>query len=197
MNHTSSLYDNLEFLLPLRSANIDPWISLDSLCINYFTPDKKYYSVSNFSNRYAPGKSFNYVNIGPCVLALIIENLTGQSFDEYTRQNIFNPLSMNSTSWFLRDTDTSKLAMQYSDFIPIGFRGFGTYPSAQLRTNKFELLNHMKAWCSHTKLVVAVFACVHAGTSLRLHGVVGSISFPSARGIQRTTDAALPRRRTE
>lgn len=48
---------------------------------------------------YEPGAEFSYTNTGYNLLAVIIERITGQSFAEFTRQQIFEPLGMKHTSW--------------------------------------------------------------------------------------------------
>ncbi|MGZ4908032.1 MAG: serine hydrolase [Halobacteriota archaeon] len=46
---------------------------------------------------FAPGTNESYSNNGYIVLSYIIEQASGQSFDQYLRQNIFQPLGMTST----------------------------------------------------------------------------------------------------
>ncbi len=43
------------------------------------------------------GSRFQYFNMGYSVLALVIQNVSGQSYEEYIRQNILEPLHMNRT----------------------------------------------------------------------------------------------------
>lgn len=46
---------------------------------------------------FEPGTQFRYSNSGFCLLALIIERASGQSFATYLRQHIFQPLNMRQT----------------------------------------------------------------------------------------------------
>ena len=46
---------------------------------------------------FEPGTNYSYSNNGYIVLTYIIEQASGQSYDEYLYQNIFKPLGMNST----------------------------------------------------------------------------------------------------
>ncbi|MEA2560043.1 MAG: hypothetical protein QOH06_1547 [Acidobacteriota bacterium] len=48
---------------------------------------------------YEPGAEFSYTNTGYNLLAVIVGRITGQSFAEFTRQQIFEPLGMKHTSW--------------------------------------------------------------------------------------------------
>ncbi|HWM93710.1 MAG TPA: serine hydrolase domain-containing protein, partial [Thermoanaerobaculia bacterium] len=48
---------------------------------------------------YEPGAEFSYTNTGYNLLAVIVERVTGQTFAEFTRQQIFEPLGMKHTGW--------------------------------------------------------------------------------------------------
>ncbi|HYO59968.1 serine hydrolase domain-containing protein [Archangium sp.] len=45
--------------------------------------------------RFAPGKQHEYSNSGYVILAQIVEKVSGQSFAQFLRQNIFQPLGMS------------------------------------------------------------------------------------------------------
>ena len=98
MTHTSSINDNNSILNPLLTCGDSP-VPLDSFLINYFTPGGIYYSTANFTGS-TPGSTYNYTNAGACLLAYLVEKLSGMSFDQYCRENIFDPLDMDETSWF-------------------------------------------------------------------------------------------------
>ena len=57
-----------------------------------------------------PGRSFNYCNTNFCVLAGIVEKVTGEKFGNFLHNQIFAPLGMADT--FLV-TDTSAVATQF------------------------------------------------------------------------------------
>lgn len=48
---------------------------------------------------YEPGTMSRYSDFGPIVIALIVEQITGQPFDEYARKAIFEPLGMINTGY--------------------------------------------------------------------------------------------------
>lgn len=50
-----------------------------------------------------PGRSFNYCNTNYCVLAAIVEKVTGDSFGNYLNSQIFTPLGMQNT-YLVTDT---------------------------------------------------------------------------------------------
>jgi CubicO group peptidase (beta-lactamase class C family) len=138
MTHTSSINDNWSILDPLTVCGDSP-IPLDSFLINYFTPGGIYYSIANFSPS-APGNTRIYTNAGACLLAYLVERLSGMSFDQYCRENIFDPLDMDETSWFLEGLDTTKIATPYEwtggQYVAMCHQGWPIYPIAYLKTNK-------------------------------------------------------------
>ena len=46
---------------------------------------------------FSPGEEYSYSNTGYNILAEVIQRLTGQSFREWTNENIFKPLEMNNS----------------------------------------------------------------------------------------------------
>ena len=48
---------------------------------------------------FTPGTAFSYSNTGYNLAAILVSRVTGMSFAEYTRKEIFQPLGMTRTSW--------------------------------------------------------------------------------------------------
>jgi CubicO group peptidase (beta-lactamase class C family) len=70
----------------------------------YDVTDPTNFALSDLVHRFyalpldfEPGTNFSYSNNGYITLSYIIEQASGQSYDEYLYQNIFKPLGMNST----------------------------------------------------------------------------------------------------
>ena len=62
---------------------------------------------------YPPGSKFQYNNTGFVVLAMIIEKLTGLEFDQYLKENIFDPCKMERTGYYELDRLPAKCAINY------------------------------------------------------------------------------------
>ncbi|MCX7863010.1 MAG: beta-lactamase family protein [Bacteroidales bacterium] len=60
-----------------------------------------------------PNTKYIYSNTGYALLAAIIENVTGQSYAQYIKENIFDPLGM-SNSFFYTDLYNNKIDNTYS-----------------------------------------------------------------------------------
>ena len=48
---------------------------------------------------FAPGEKFNYSNSGYHLLGLIIEKISGQTYEDFLVENIFKPLGLNQTGY--------------------------------------------------------------------------------------------------
>lgn len=60
-----------------------------------------------------PGISTIYSNINYSLLAYIVENVSGQTYEEYLEDNIFKPLHMNSTKAAASNNDLPDMAEGY------------------------------------------------------------------------------------
>jgi CubicO group peptidase (beta-lactamase class C family) len=63
----------------------------------------------------APGVQWRYSNAGIASLGRIIEARTGQPFEKFMQERIFNPLGMKDTAYFLPAEKKSRLAAVYTD----------------------------------------------------------------------------------
>jgi uncharacterized protein YbbC (DUF1343 family)/CubicO group peptidase (beta-lactamase class C family) len=60
--------------------------------------------------RAAPGERFTYSDVGFIVLGQLVEKLSGQSLDAYTRQHLFEPLGMHDTGFVPEASKRSRIA---------------------------------------------------------------------------------------
>ena len=71
--------------------------------------------VSSFVEKpltFKPGQQFLY-SLCHDVLAAIVEVVSGKSYGEYLRENIFDPLGMNDTGFFPTEAQFSRMSDQY------------------------------------------------------------------------------------
>ncbi len=73
---------------------------------NVLSTKGKWYSKKAFLKS-APGKKFEYSNIGAGLAALALEGATGQSFESFTEEHIFKPLNMINSGWHPSDVDST------------------------------------------------------------------------------------------
>jgi CubicO group peptidase (beta-lactamase class C family) len=82
------------------------------------------YSPTEFMSLFAglplqfiPGKKFSYSNSGYFLLGVIIEKVTGKSYEQVLNDNIFKPLKMNNTGF---DHHSTVLKNRASGYLKIG-----------------------------------------------------------------------------
>jgi CubicO group peptidase (beta-lactamase class C family) len=114
-------------------------LSLKDFLKAYFTEGGTAYSADNFKNTEA-GSAYNYSNIGASLAAYLIEIKSGKSFADYCDEQIFRPLSMNNTSWFLMDKNRPKMAiLHFTREKPIPYYTTASYPDGSLITSNEDL----------------------------------------------------------
>jgi len=64
--------------------------------------------------QFAPGEQFGYSNAGFIILGLIIEELSGMSYDEYVQEHIFEPSGMIATGAEDVEEDFANLAIGHT-----------------------------------------------------------------------------------
>ncbi len=148
LSHTSGIKDNWNFM---PYYNGDSPLELDYYLNQYFTPGGDFYdSDLNFTD-YTPGTSFSYSNNGVALIGLLVEEISGQSFDEYCIENIFDPLGMDDAYWFLSEIENlNKVAFPHqlapgltSSLSVLENYGYSDYPAGQLRTTSNNLAKFM------------------------------------------------------
>lgn len=90
MHHTSGLRDQWD-LLAMAGWRLDDIITKDQI-LRLVSQQKEL----NFT----PGDEFLYCNTGFTLLAEVVARVSGQTFAEFTRKNIFEPLKMNNTLFY-------------------------------------------------------------------------------------------------
>ena len=102
LSHTSGIEDNWN-VMPYYDG--DSQFELDYYLNEYFTPQGEFYNSNlNFTNS-MPGSNYAYTNNGVALIAFLVEEMSNQPFNEYCNENIFEPLSMNNTFWFLSEIE--------------------------------------------------------------------------------------------
>jgi CubicO group peptidase (beta-lactamase class C family) len=62
---------------------------------------------------FEPGKRFRYSNTGMFFLGVIIESVTGESYFDYIRENIYKPAGMTNSDSYEMDIPVENLAIGY------------------------------------------------------------------------------------
>ena len=94
----------------------------------------------------APNTKFKYSGGGYTILQLVIEEVTGQSFDRYMEKEIFKPLQMKNTSFRLTKDILKKSATPYNEEGKQMYMvRFTAQAAAGLQTTLEDLIKFIKA----------------------------------------------------
>lgn len=151
LNHRAGIKDDSEIYAPFwNHPQGDPKIELSDFLKNYLHIEGEFYSPKHFADG-VNHKSFEYSNTGYALLGLIIEHLSGASLEAYSQANLFKPLGMKNTSWFLRHLDPGSAAKTYvsngsGGFVFKGHNGYPDYPAGQLRTSISDFAQLMSGY---------------------------------------------------
>jgi CubicO group peptidase (beta-lactamase class C family) len=143
LSHTSGLLDSSQAFGHVVYGMDSP-IPLATFMAGYVAPGGAYYLAANWAAHSAPGGAFNYSNSGSSLVGELVESISGDDLQTYSRPQIFTPLGMNESSWFLAGLNQAHIAMPYQvgdagTYVAVGYYGYPEYPSGQLRTSGHQL----------------------------------------------------------
>ncbi|MDY2587812.1 serine hydrolase domain-containing protein [Winogradskyella aquimaris] len=100
-----------------------------------------------------PGEAISYNNFGYALLGLIVEDISGLTFDEYVRINILEPLEMNFTSFKEYIFDDELYAKSYTlknnELVAYPKGYVLQYPAGSIMSNAKEMSNYMSMFLNH------------------------------------------------
>ncbi|MDJ1495247.1 serine hydrolase domain-containing protein [Cytophagaceae bacterium DM2B3-1] len=101
-------------------------------------------------SKWKPGQRHSYSNVNYAILAYLIEKLSGQAFNEYMRQHVFQSLNMLNTNVHLRSDNTNTYAKGYI-WQNEKFRQIPSLPqynpgNGSLHTNAIDLSHALQAY---------------------------------------------------
>ncbi len=112
LSHYSSIADGSSYGRGYQCGESN--VSLQNWIEGYFLPGGVYYDAAENFHAWAPGEEYEYNNVAFAVLAYLLQVITGRPFDDYCREELFAPLGMTNTSWFLANIDKSRHAIPYA-----------------------------------------------------------------------------------
>ena len=113
--------------------------SLEEFLAAYFLEDGDLYSLDNFADT-PPGNTWTYSNLATGLTGYIIETATGQSFDQYVKENILLPLQMNASSYNFSEINTDEMATRYiNSNTPLPMYANDSYPEGGLYTSNEDM----------------------------------------------------------
>jgi CubicO group peptidase (beta-lactamase class C family) len=149
LTHSSSIIDGSAIWESYSCG--DPTISLEYWITNYFKPDGEFYNEKENFSENKPGSIDNYSNVGYGLLGYIVERVSGQPFNEYCNDNIFNPLEMVNSGWLISEIDIANHITPY------------VYMSDDLRDDMANHFNHLfpgeSEFQRYTNIATCLYSC--------------------------------------
>jgi len=154
LSHTSGIKDNWDYM-PFYDG--DSPLELSFYLNQYLTPGGDFYNNDlNFTD-YAPGTSFSYSNVGAALVGFLVEEISGQLFNEYSNENIFEPFGMDNAYWFLSEIENLNQVASPHELVEgsndslavLENYGYSDFPAGQLRTTSNNLAKFMCAFINN------------------------------------------------
>ena len=96
--------------------------------------------------RWPPGSRMSYCNTGPAVLAAVIEKITGERYEDYVQKHFFNPLHMDTASYFYTPAVQQHLTKLYhSDGVtPYPYWNIAYRPAGAINASPKDMANYVR-----------------------------------------------------
>lgn len=91
------------------------------------------------TSRWKPGSRMSYCNAGPPVAAYVVEKLTGQDFEDYVKENLFDPIGMFAATYRLSDVVREHGVTLYSNGEPEEYWHISVRPSGAINASPVDM----------------------------------------------------------
>jgi CubicO group peptidase (beta-lactamase class C family) len=133
-------------------------IHLRDYALNDPTPialkDALAYGASSRVCRWPPGSRMAYCNSGPAVLAAVIEKVSGQRFEDYVQEHFFNPLHMDTASYFYTPAVQQRLTKLYhpDGVTPYPYWHIAYRPAGSINASAKDMANYVRFYLQRGSL---------------------------------------------
>ncbi len=94
------------------------------------------------SSRWAPGTRSSYTSSGPAVAAYIVEKVTGKTYEDYIRENLFDPMGMEAMTFYRSEKYMQNGVTLYIDGNPIDYYMHALFrPSGSINASPKDMAN--------------------------------------------------------
>jgi len=103
------------------------------------------YNPSSRSTRWRPGTHMSYCNSGPAIAAYVLEKVTGQPFEAFAREQVFEPLGMtNSTFYFPENVSLMAKGYEADGVTEANYDHIIVRPSGALNASATEMARYLR-----------------------------------------------------
>jgi CubicO group peptidase (beta-lactamase class C family) len=104
------------------------------------------FGASSRVSRWPPGERMSYCNTGPAVLAAVVEKVSGERFEDYVQEHFFNPLHMDTTSYFYNPQVQQRLSKLYhrDGKTPYPYWHINYRPAGSINASAKDMANYVR-----------------------------------------------------
>ena len=140
LSHSSGLVDDLGY------SGFGPDENIQTIEESLTKASDSPYSEGIARVGFEPGSRYMYSGAGYTILQLLIEEISGQSFQEYMTETVLDPLGMKSSTFVLAEKANLPIAQLYKDDgTPGQYRRFTALAAASLHTTTADLTKFLRA----------------------------------------------------
>ncbi|MFD2917141.1 serine hydrolase domain-containing protein [Psychroserpens luteus] len=91
------------------------------------------------------GTAYKYTNNNTTIAAYIIEQATGEKYNDFIKNNIINPLQMTNSNWVFEESPSDNVSSLYANDISLPEMQDITYPDGSFVTNVVDFGNYLSS----------------------------------------------------
>lgn len=105
-------------------------------------------------SRWPPGEQFAYCNCGPPIAAYVIEKITGQVFEDYVQQNLFDPMGMKTATYFPPSDPAVQITRTYQadGVTPYEYMYISIRPSGAINASARDMAQYVRFYLNRGTL---------------------------------------------
>jgi hypothetical protein len=103
-------------------------------------------------SRWVPGTRMSYCNSGPPVAAYIVEKITGQKFEDYIEEQFFQPMGMETMTYFASEQYKQLGAALYIDKDPQQYWNIGVRPSGAINASPKDMARMLRFFINRGRI---------------------------------------------
>ena len=93
---------------------------IEAIGNDYDVVNTEMFLTQTFSSelQFSPGARYAYSNVGYSILGILIEKISGQTYEEYLRDNLWLPAGMDKTGYRVPDFQSENICLLYTSPSP-------------------------------------------------------------------------------
>jgi CubicO group peptidase (beta-lactamase class C family) len=103
-------------------------------------------------SRWKPGTRYSYTNIGPAIVAYVIEKVTGQVFEDYVQAHFFDPIGMSTATYFQPEDEDSLTRLFAPDRSTYPYWHISVRPSGAINASANDMARYVQFYLNRGRV---------------------------------------------